>query len=157
MMSYSDLPLWARMHKFQKETTEYPEPQYAILWEDPRMPEDAVKVTTPTPAWLAMAMHGGILPPVEVYWALAYDEAQPDFTHHHRGRLLHETPPMEAMTEEQAMEYLVKQVIPTHVWRDYQGNRAILRIIRRDTIPTDRRLRDAWVIAQDNEEQEEAA
>ena len=42
------------------------EPQYCIVWEDPTKLDDPVKVTVPSPEWLAMAMHGNILPPVDV-------------------------------------------------------------------------------------------
>ena len=72
-------------------------PPFAILWEDPADPDAPAKVTTPSPVWWAMALHGGMLPPVEVYWALAHDEAQPGFTRHSRGHLLHDTPPVRAI------------------------------------------------------------
>jgi hypothetical protein len=48
---------------------------------------------------MACALQGGILPPVWVYHELAKDEAQPDFKKHTRGYLLHQTEPVEAMTE----------------------------------------------------------
>lgn len=148
-MSYADQPLWAREHNFTRDHPELPEPQYAIIWEDPEDLDAPMAVTVPAPAWLAMAMHGGILPPVEVYWALAEDEAQPGFKRHTRGHLLHETPPVGAMTEEGAMEYLVMKDVPPRVWRDYQGNRVILKIVRREMIPTDRNYRNAWKIKQE--------
>ena len=46
------------------------------------------------------------LPPVEAYWELKKDEEKPDFVKHTRGYLLHNTKPIEAMTEERAIEYL---------------------------------------------------
>jgi hypothetical protein len=153
MMDYSALPLWLRELVFISQTKgPLPAPQYAILWEDPDAPDDPVKVTIPTSEWLAMARHGGILPPVEVYHALAEDEAQPGFMHHTRGHLLHATPPVAAMTESEAMEYLVQMVIPPRVWRDYRGNRPIFRIVGREMVPTDRKNRNAWRIALDQSE-----
>ena len=156
----SELPLWQReqwyIHHLKKER-ELPEPQYAILWEDPADPDAPAKVTLPSKEWLAMALRGGILPPVEMYWELAKDEAQPGFTRHTRGHLLHDSTPMPAMTEEQAMEYLVMKDIPQRVWKDYKGNRTILRIVPRELIPTDRSYRNAWRIAQDAPLEEEAA
>ena len=151
MTDYSTMPLWARELDFipkAKAKGPLPDPQFAILWEDPDAPDNPACVTIPSSEWLAMAMHGGILPPVEVYWALAEDEAQPDFKQHTRGHLLHETQPVQAMTEEEAMEYLVKMVLPTRVWKTYTGNRTILKIVPRSLIPADRAYRNAWNINQ---------
>lgn len=156
-MNYANYKLWQRELIFKEKNKDLPQPNYSILWEDPNDPEAPAKVTVPSPAWLAMAMHGGILPPVEVYWALREDESKPDFKRHTRGDLLHEAPPMRAMTEEEAMEYLIMKDIPPHVWRDYKGNRTILKIVPRSLIPVDRRNRNAWRIAQEPNIQEEAA
>lgn len=131
----------------------FEQPPYAILWEDPADPDAPCKITVPSPAWWAMALHGGILPPVQVYWELREDEAQPGFTRHTRGYLLHKTQPVPAMTEEEAMEYLVMKDVPPAVWRDYKGNRTILKIVPRDTIPTDRTYRNAWRISQEPQQE----
>jgi len=155
MTDYSTMPLWARELDFipkAKAKGPLPDPQFAILWEDPDAPDNPARVTIPSSEWLAMAIHGGILPPVEVYWALAEDEAKPDFKQHTRGHLLHQTPPIPAMTEEEAMEYLVQMVVPPRVWRGYRGNRTVLRIVRRAMIPANREHRNAWRIAQHQEE-----
>ena len=160
-VDWTSLKLYEREHVFQKIAKEhgggFEQPPFAVLWEDPDDIEAPVKITTPAPAWWAMALHGGILPPVEVYWALKHDEEQPGFTRHTRGKLLHETPPMRAMTEEEAMHYLIMKDVPPRVWRDYEGNRTILRIVPRELIPTDRSYRNAWRIAQDAPIKEEAA
>jgi len=159
-VDWQSMKLWEREQVFQNIANAnggFEQGQYAIVWEDPNEPDEPLKITVPSPAWLAMAMHGGILPPVEMYWELAKDEAQPGFKRHTRGYLLHDSPTMPALTEEQAMEYLVMKDIPQHVWRDYRGNRTILRIVPRDLIPTDRSYRNAWRIAQDAPLIEEAA
>lgn len=127
----------------------FEQPPYAILWEDPDDLDAPCRCTVPSPAWWAMALHGGILPPVEVYHELAKDEAEPGFVRHTRGYLLHETPPVGPMTPEEAMEYLIKKDTPPRVWRDYRGNRTILKITPRHLIPTDRTYRDAWKINQE--------
>ena len=129
----------------------FEQPPFAIMWEDPDSIDDPLRITIPSPAWWAMALHGGILPPVEVYWALRADEEQPDFRRHTRGHLLHETTPMRAMTEEEAIEYLIMKDIPQRVWRDYKGNRTILKIVPRSLIPTNREHRNAWKISQEKE------
>src|SRR6056297_299285 len=147
MTDYRQHKLWEREMIFKDQHKDLPQGNYAILWEDP-LGDEPAKVTRPSPTWLAMAMHGGILPPVEVYWALREDEeahhkaaladlpsgateapaAKKNFRHT-RGHLLHETPPVPAMTEEEAMEYLVMKDLPPRVWRDYKGNRSILKIV----------------------------
>lgn len=148
-MDYSKYKLWERELIFKDQHKDLPQSNYAVLWEDPAEPEAPMKVTRPSPAWLAMALHGGILPPVEVYHRLAEDEAQEGFTRHTQGHLLHETPPVGPMTEEEAMEYLVMKDVPPRVWRDYKGNRSILRIVPVELVPTDRTHRNAWKINQE--------
>jgi hypothetical protein len=129
---------------YAKHNVPLPSPKYVIAWEDPDEIDAPTQFTSPSRAWLGMAMHGKILPPVEVYHALAHDEAQPDFERHHRGHILHTAEPVDAMTEREAMEYLVKMHLPPRVWRDYRGNRDILRIVTRASLPADMTHRDAW-------------
>ena len=50
------------------------------------------------------------------------------------------------MTEEEAIEYLVQKDIDPAVWRDYKGNRTILKIVPVEMIPSDRSFRNAWRI-----------
>lgn len=156
MTDYSKMPLWMREIVYKENNPDLPEPQYAILWEDPLFPDEPARVTTPSPEWLALAMHGGILPPVEVYHELAADEAQPGFKRHTRGYLLHDTPPVSAMTEEEAMEYLTMKDIPPRVWRDYRGNRVIMKIVPRSSLPTERTFRNSWQVSQPDEALEAA-
>jgi len=148
-IDYSHYKLWEREMIFKDQHKDLPQGNYAILWEDPADPDAPAKVTRPSPTWLAMAMHGGILPPVEVYHKLAEDEAKEGFTRHTQGHLLHETPPVGPMTEEEAMEYLVQKDIPPQVWRDYKGNRQVLKIVPVHLIPTNREFRNAWKINQE--------
>ena len=157
-IDWATYPLWEReaifSHICNENNVELEQGNYAILWEDPEQLDMPAKVTYPSPRWLAMAMHGHILPPVEVYWALAADESQEDFKRHSRGALLHDTTPMNPMTEEEAMEYLIMKDIPPRVWRDYKGNRIIVRVVRREEIPTDRSNRNEWRIPQEGIEYE---
>lgn len=148
MIDYSNYKLWERESIYQEKYKDHPEPNYAITWEDPNEPDSPMKITIPSPVWLGMAMHGGILPPVEVYWELKKDEADPNFKRHTRGHLLHDTKPCDAMTEEEAMEYLIMKDIPPHVWYSYKGNREIIRIVPRDKISINRDYRNAWRVSQ---------
>jgi len=52
------------------------------------------------------------------------------------------------MTEEEAIEYLVMKDIHPAVWRDYKGNRCIMKIVPVELIPTDRSYRNAWRVIQ---------
>lgn len=151
-IEWGKYPLHERERIFQRIVKRsgigFPQPPFAIFWEDPENPDAPASVTVPSPEWWAMALHGGIIPPVEVYHELAKDEAQPGFTHHTRGNLLHgET--LGPLTEQQAIEYIVKKDIPPRVWRDYRGNRAILRIVPRSAIPANRTNRNAWRVSQE--------
>lgn len=147
-IDWTELTLWQREMAFKQvcldNNVDLDQPPMCVAWEDPADPEAPMKVTTPSPTWWAMALHGGILPPVEAYHALAEDEAQDGFTRHTRGHYLHDTQPMPPMTPEQAMTYLVQKDIPPRVWRDHRGNRTIFRIVPRSAIPTDRTNRNAW-------------
>ena len=99
--------------------------------------------------WL-VHLQGGILPPVEVYWEFKKDEDKPDFVKHTRGYLLHNTKPIEAMTEERAIEYLIMKDIPQHVWRNYrQVNKPRMVICTKSQLPSTRVWRNAWKINED--------
>ena len=101
--------LWDRLG-WAKENLESYRSEYCIVWEDPDNLDEPAKVTHPDPNWMACALNGGILPPVWVYWELKKDEAKPDFVKHTRGYLLHNTEPVKAMTEEEAIEYLYRKI-----------------------------------------------
>ncbi len=138
--------LWDRLC-WAKEKLEPYRTEYCVVWEDPETPDEPAKVTHPDPNWMACALQGGILPPVEVYWELAKDEAKPDFVKHTRGYLLHNTKPIEPMTEERAIEYLIMKDIPQRVWRDYdKANKPRMVICRKNQLPSTRVWRNAWKI-----------
>lgn len=119
------------------------ESQYCIVYEDNM--DEPVKIVHPDPHWLGCALHGGILPPVWVYLALAEDEAAPNFEKHTRGDLLHVTEPMAPMTEEEALEYIAFKDVPRHVWEDWGGsNRPKMLICRKDQLPKTKEWRNAW-------------
>ena len=81
---------------------------------------------------------------------MAEDEAKPDFKKHTRGYLLHNTKPVDKMTEEQAIEYLIMKDIPQRVWKDREkSNRKRLVICKTSNLPGHRTWRNAWKINQD--------
>ena len=123
------------------------EPQYCIVWEDPTKLDDPVKVTVPSPEWLAMAMHGNILPPVDV-WPISIDENGnaiiPDSYHNDV---------IGPQSEEDAMEYLLQKDVPSRVWADDTSNTPRYYICKRTMIPTNSEWRNAWRINKELEMQ----
>ena len=67
--------LWNRLH-WAKDNLDGVQSDYRVVWEDPEEPDAPAKVTVPDPNWMACALQGGILPPVEVYWELEKDESK---------------------------------------------------------------------------------
>ena len=58
--------LWERLC-WAKEKLEGIQSEYRVVWEDPEEPDSPAKITIPDPNWMACALQGGILPPVEAY------------------------------------------------------------------------------------------
>ena len=139
--------LWDRLC-WAKEKLEPYRTEYCVVWEDPETPDEPAKVTHPDPNWMASALQGGILPPVESYWELKKDEAKPDFVKHTRGpELLHNMKPIDAMTEEQAIEYLIQKDLPMRVWQNYdKANRPRMVICTKSQLPSTRLWRNSWRI-----------
>ena len=119
--------------------------KYRVLFEDPTQPDAPAAVLVPDPNWMAAALAGGILPPIDTYLR---DRDVPDGQPKEHPY----AEPIGAMTEEEAIEYLIQKDVPPQVWRDYKGNRSVLKIVPVEMIPTDRSYRNAWVVAQDMEQ-----
>ena len=83
-------------------------------------------------------------------WELKKDSLKPDFKKHTRGYLLHQTEPIKAMTEEEAIEYLILKDIPQHVWKNWdKSNRPKMVICRKNQLPATREWRNAWRISEE--------
>jgi len=136
--------LWDRLAE-AKSRLKPVQSKYRVLFEDPREPDAPAKVLVPDPNWMAAALAGDILPPIDTY---------------QRDRLVPDGEPKEhpyaepigAMTEEEAIEYLIMKDIDPAVWRDYQGNRTIMKIVPVELVPSDRSFRNAWKINQEADE-----
>ena len=132
--------LWDRLAE-AKSRLKPVQSKYRVLFEDPATPDEPAKVLVPDPNWMAAALAGNVLPPIDTY---------------QRDRLVPDGEPKEhpyaepigAMSEEEAIEYLVQKDIDPAVWRDYQGNRTIMKIVPVEMIPADRSFRNAWRIMQ---------
>ena len=69
---------------------------------------------------------------------------------HTRGYLLHNTEPVPAMTEEEAIEYLILKDCPESVWKTYnEGNRLKMVICKKEQLPQTREWRNSWKISED--------
>jgi hypothetical protein len=135
--------LWDRLAE-AKERLEPVQSQYRVLFENPEDLDAPVAVLCPDPNWMAAALAGGVLPPIDTYLR-DRDVADGQPKEHPYAA------PIGAMSEEEAIEYLVMKDVPTQVWRDYKGNRCILKIVPVEMIPTDRSFRNAWKINQEME------
>ena len=139
--------LWDRLC-WAKENLEGYQSDYRVVYEDSI--DECAKILVPDPNWMGCALQGGLLPPVWVDWAHAKAEAPADFKKHTRAYLLHDTEPVEAMTEEQAIEYLIMKDCPQHVWREWNtGNKPKMVVCRKEQLPSTREWRNAWKITEE--------
>ena len=131
--------VWDRLAE-AKSRLEPVQSKYHVVFEDPATPDECAKVLVPDPNWMAAALEGNILPPIDTYQR---DRDVPDGQHKEHPY----AEPIGPMTEEEAIEYLIMKDICPSVWRDYKGNRMIMRIVPVELIPTDRNFRNAWRLA----------
>ena len=132
--------LWDRLAEAKSRLAPV-QSQYRVLFENPAEPDAPASVLCPDPNWMAAALAGGVLPPIDTYLR---DQNVPDGQPKEHPY----AEPIGAMTEEEAIEYLIQKDIPPQVWRDYQGNRIIMKIVPVELIPSDRSFRNAWKIKQ---------
>jgi len=132
--------LWDRLAEAKSRLAPV-QSQYRVLFENPAEPDAPASVLCPDPNWMAAALAGGVLPPIDTYLR---DQNVPDGQPKEHPY----AEPIGPMTEEDAIEYLIQKDIPPQVWRDYQGNRIIMKIVPVELIPSDRSFRNAWKINQ---------
>ena len=132
--------LWDRLAEAKSRLAPV-QSKYRVLFENPAEPDAPASVLVPDPNWMAAALAGGVLPPIDTYLR---DQNVPDGQPKEHPY----AEPIGAMTEEEAIEYLIQKDIPLQVWRDYQGNRIIMKIVPVELIPSDRSFRNAWKINQ---------
>lgn len=108
-------------------------------------------VLIPSENWMADAMRGAVLPPISVALDLqdaeqAAMEKNGGFGFWHDPEMYNRqftAPRMGPMTEQEAIEYLCMKDLPRGCWTRVH-NRPMFRIVHKNMIPSDRRLRDAW-------------
>ena len=150
------------------ENLEPVQTDYRIVYEDPAFPDEVAKVVVASGEWMACALAGGILPPIESYHNMTlklvtnegetitcnYLEAQ---KHRLEKTIIGETvlsdpcdtdEPMGPMTEEEAIEYLLMKDVPARVWSsEYKYNRQMFKICKVNQLPKTRDYRNAWRLA----------
>jgi hypothetical protein len=114
--------------------------QYAVIYEDPDEPDAPVAILHPSPNAMSALKAGGIFPEVS---SILADKDKPDDA----PKLHPYATTCGPLSEEQAIEYLIFKDVPSRVLAN-QGNRQILRIVKRASIPSDRTYRNAWRLAQ---------
>lgn len=133
------------------------ESRYRVIFEVPENEGSALDVLIPDPNWMAAALAGGILPPVETYiedalkrvaWCAVNDPKH--FMWELVGGATHPyAAPVGPMTEEEAVEYLIKKDLPLSVWIDHEtANRPRFKIVYTEMVPSDRSYREAWEYAE---------
>ena len=144
--------LWDRLAEARKRLDPV-QSKYRVVFEDPNEPDAPAKILVPDPNWMAAALAGGILPPIEAYLAdqkkiedfiQAGNDPQ-TFSWKAVGGAEHPyAKPIGPMTEEEAIEYLIMKDIPRHIWDDERTNRPRFKITTVDKISTNRTYRNAW-------------
>lgn len=161
--------MFTRLH-WASENLEPYQSKYVIVYEDPAYPDQPVCEVCVAPEWMACALAGGILPSVEHQHNMklelttedgekivaTYLEAQQirlektitgEKVIDYKEYLLPE--PIGPMTEEEAIEYILKKDVPARVWHpDYKYNRQMYRIVTREDIPVDQTYRDCWRLSE---------
>jgi len=131
--------LWDRLNE-ARSRLEPVQSKYRVIYENPDDMDAPAAIMCPAPEWMAAAMAGGILPPIDTYLR-DRDVADGQPKEHPYAA------PIGPMTEEEAIEYLVLKDCPRSTV-EYKGNRQVLKIVPVEMIPTDRSFRNAWRIAQ---------
>lgn len=148
--------LWDRLNEAATRLAPV-QSQYRVVFELPNQ-DGPAGILVPDPNWLAAALEGGVLPPIQAYmadmgrmyeWMAANPGRESEFSWDKVGGALHPyAEPIGPMTEEQAIEYLILKDLPPPVWSDYgRANRPRFKIVRTESIPVDRLYRDGWRIA----------
>lgn len=145
-----------------------------VVFEDPAFENEPCRILAAHPSWMACAMHGNILPPVEAYHEMEYHIVD-NFGNEYGGVTQLEFEDMlfdfastgkamtmqtvtkhslhgetiSALTEVEAIDYLIKKDIPKRVWGYSDVNYQRYRVVDRSEIPENKRNRNYWKIQQD--------
>jgi hypothetical protein len=170
----SNVDMFTRLH-WASENLEPYQTDYRVIFEDPAEPDAPVKELCPSPEWMACALAGGILPSVEHQHNMKlelqtqdgekiltnYLEAQQIYL---EKRIVGEKvvdyndylmpKPIGPMTEEEAIEYIIKKDVPARVWSsEYKYNRPMYKVVKRQQLSTQNQFyRDCWRLSESDNE-----
>ncbi len=145
-----------------------------VVFEDPAFEKAPCKILTPSPEWMACAMHGSILPPIDAYHEMEYriedsfgnayngvtqlefEDMLFDFASTGKAMMsqrvtrhrLHDDP-VAALTEGEAIDYIIKKDTPKRVWGTTGGNWVNYRVVDRSDILNNRKNRNYWKLSQE--------
>lgn len=134
-MKLSDRLAWG------KANLEPVQSDYVIVWESPDDLDAPAQVMIPDPNWMACALHGGILPPIEAY-IMDRGVAAGELKEHPHAK------PISPMIQEQAMEYMAMKNLPPLIVNAAPSNRRRFVICGRNQLPVAQNFRDAWALIQ---------
>ena len=129
--------------QWAKENLKPFETDYRIVFEADMDVTCAILI--PDPYWMAMALHGGLLPSVEAYHNLEVVDGKVT-----NGHILHNHT-IGALTEEEAIDYLLRKDTPDHVWKDTSRNRPLFNVTKKEFIPANRTYRNAFEMNLDHQ------
>ncbi len=142
--------LWDRLVD-AKHTVVMQQSRYRVVFED--LDQAHAKILIPDPNFLGAALTGGILVDVENYeldrqkmqaWLDAGNDPS-EFSWDKVGGALHPyADPIEAMTEEEAIEYLIIKDLPPHVRNQGKRNAPSYVVTEVSNVPWNRLHRNVW-------------
>ena len=142
--NFQGVKYWKRL-QWAKDNLNPFSTEYCVVYEEDI--DEPAKIMHPDPNWMAAALQGGIVPPIETVLALKEDEKRPDFKKHTLGSKRDAAKPCDAMTEEDAVEYQIMQSLPKEVWSSWnEGNYPKMVICKKDQLPKTRLWRNTWKI-----------
>jgi hypothetical protein len=170
MIDFRNVDMFTRLHWAAKNLEPY-QTDYRVIFEDPAQPEAPVMELCPSPEWMACALAGGILPSVEhqhnMKLELVTREGEKIVTNYIDAQQIRlekqivgekvlnydeylMPEPIGPMTEEEAIEYIIKKDIPARVWHsDYKYNRPMYKVIKRQELEgKDQTFRDCWRLSE---------
>ncbi len=162
--------LWAKQNLPSVQSSK------VVVFEDPAFEHEPCKILSPSPEWMACAMYGEILPPVEAYHEMEY-MIEDNFGNEYNGVTQLEFEDMlfdfasagkamrkqvvtkhdlhgeaiPAMTEDEAISYLLKKDTPKRVWGNTSGNWVNYRVVDRSEVLDNRKHRNYWKLSQEGD------
>ena len=176
-IQWQSVHLWSRLAHAKQILPPVPT-DLRVVFEDDKEPDLPAQVLIPDPHWLAMALHGNILPPISAYLTMPLLQVyecsgvlrEIATTGHAAARIrwnmkrdgwlfvgekvdpshtLHTSETLPAMTMRQAIEYLLMKDIPSHVWQsERRQNTRNIVICTATQLPASRAARNAWRLTQ---------